>query len=81
MVTTKSIGAVGGRVTTAIRDTELHEGSTQGVPEKVDLEYFNCPMCNQPAKEVIAAAAHIRRGWYCVPCKHFVKAYLRERKL
>lgn len=60
---------------------ELHQGGTQGVQKQVDLEFMDCTICKQPAKEIIGAAAKVRQGWYCIPCENFMKAYQRERKL
>lgn len=63
------------------RCSELHPGSTQGVQKEVDLTSIPCPQCQQFAEEIIGAVANERAGWYCVPCKFFKKAILRERKL
>lgn len=39
----------------------------------------DCPECGEPMGEIIAAVAQQRNGWYCVPCKEFIKAIGRER--
>ncbi len=38
-----------------------------------------CPLCAAQMQEVIAAEMEQRAGWYCVPCKEFIKAIGRER--
>lgn len=60
---------------------ELHEGCPQGVQEEVNLTTHPCPYCGGEAGEVIFAEGNIRRGWYCVVCKHFISALMRERKI
>jgi hypothetical protein len=41
---------------------------------------MQCTICKGTAGEVINAGLKLRVGWYCPQCKHFLKAYLRERK-
>ena len=41
-----------------------------------------CDKCgSDETTQVIHAAEHARKGWYCTECFHFMKAIYRERFL
>jgi hypothetical protein len=44
-----------------------------------NMSKIYCPKCGGPAEEIIYAEKNIRKGWYCKPCKFFIKAIFRER--